>query len=356
MLISESMFKHIFFAISLCCCSVSLAQYKFSGQIANPQNEKSIYLSIIEDYRKLDRISLEQVVKKTGTDSLGYFNFYGNNLLEENRIYRIHLDDCSETSSLPDHFFGNCKSSKSILFIAKNTDTINFPRSFSDEMLCEIISTNNTSQIFLEIDVLKEQMAFEFNDFRSDASKKLNLQKWFGTLQDFGEQLNEPLAELYIYNFLSDKRNETYTYYIKDIIANNYYKELGERLSTKYPNTVFTAQYKKEIEIDEQIANNNTGSSPLWKWLLPLLLFISVVFNIYLLAMPKINAKKIRQLAYAKLTEQEQNIVKQILQNKTNKEIASTMFISVSTVKTHINNIYKKLEVTTRTEIKQQYH
>lgn len=56
-----------------------------------------------------------------------------------------------------------------------------------------------------------------------------------------------------------------------------------------------------------------------------------------------------------KLTEQEQNIAQEILKNKTNKEIAIDMFISVSTVKTHINNLYKKLNVNSREEIKQRF-
>ena len=40
-----------------------------------------------------------------------------------------------------------------------------------------------------------------------------------------------------------------------------------------------------------------------------------------------------------------------MLENKTNKEIASALFVSVSTIKTHINNLYKKLEVTSREEV-----
>ena len=62
---------------------------KFEGQIADQQSGKTIYLSIIEDYRKFGRISMEQILKKTTTDSLGYFKFTGDNLFDENRVYRI---------------------------------------------------------------------------------------------------------------------------------------------------------------------------------------------------------------------------------------------------------------------------
>lgn len=53
----------------------------------------------------------------------------------------------------------------------------------------------------------------------------------------------------------------------------------------------------------------------------------------------------------AQLTERELAIAKMIQAGKSNKEIADELFISLSTVKTHINNIYKKLEISSRKEI-----
>ena len=355
MIIIPPMLRKFFLIIILLSSSIGLSQYNFKGQIAEQKSGKTIYLSIIEDYRKFGRISMNQILKKTTTDSLGYFSFNGNNLINENRIYRIHVDDCPESSSSSEHFFGSCEYSKSILFIANNTDTITFPTSFNNEALCEITSTNSKSSTFLDIDVLKEQMAFDFNDFRSDANRKLNSKKWFSTLQDFGEKLDEPLAELYIFNFLSDKRNETYSYYLKDIGNTDYYIKLGERLNAKYPKAPFTNLYLNEIAIDQQIADSNEPTSQLWTWLQPLLLTLSIALNINFLIRNKQNVKNADNEALEKLTEQEQNIVQQILENKTNKEIASSMFISVSTVKTHINNIYRKLQVASRDEIKRRY-
>ncbi|WP_424002367.1 helix-turn-helix domain-containing protein [Maribacter sp. IgM3_T14_3] len=349
------MLRTVFFIFIILSCFKGLSQYSFEGQIADEQSGKTIYLSIIEDYRKFGRISMEQILKKTTTDSIGYFSFRGNNLNDDNRIYRIHLDDCSDASSNSEHFFGSCEFSKSILFIANNNDTITFPTSFANEALCEITSTNSKSSTFLDIDVLKEEMAFDFNDFRSDANRKLNSKKWFSTLQDFGEDLDEPLAELYIFNFLSDKRNDTYSYYLKDISKTNYYNELGERLIAKYPDAAFTDLYLNEIAIDQHLTNGNTTNSNFWKWLLLALLLLSISLNVYFVFKQRSTSRNLQNDSLAKLTEQEHNIVQQILENKTNKEIAAAMFISVSTVKTHINNVYKKLAVSTRDEIKQRF-
>jgi len=51
------------------------------------------------------------------------------------------------------------------------------------------------------------------------------------------------------------------------------------------------------------------------------------------------------------LTSKEKEILELIKQGKTNKEIANELFISVSTVKTHINNIFKKEKVSKREEL-----
>jgi len=339
------------FFILLTFSTSCFSQYQFKGQVDKKIEGQTVYLSIIEDYRKLSRISLDQVIKKTTIDSLGQFNFEGNNLPQNNRIYRIHIDECSDVSQNSDHFFGSCENSTSILFIANVRDTISFPTGFEDQALCEITSTNSKSSAFLEIEILKEEMAFDFNDFRSEANKKLNSKKWFSTLQDFGRNLEEPLAELYIFDFLSDKRNETFAYYLKDLTDNDYYENLAVKLQEKYPGEKFTNLYQAEITSDELLASQtNPSKAKAWQWILGALLSLSVLANIWFWS-----KRNKRNRNTQRLTDQEQKIISLIKENKTNKEIATDLFISVSTVKTHINNLYKKLGVTDRDQIKQNY-
>jgi DNA-binding CsgD family transcriptional regulator len=51
------------------------------------------------------------------------------------------------------------------------------------------------------------------------------------------------------------------------------------------------------------------------------------------------------------LSGREQEIALLMLQGKTNKEISDTLFISMSTTKTHISRIFKKATVSTRSEL-----
>lgn len=327
------------------------AQYSFSGHIDNKKWHDNVYLSIIEDYRKISGIYSEQIISKAKTDSSGYFSFSGNQLDNTHRIYRIHVDNCNDEDLDKNHFNGHCDDSKEIIFIAKNNDTISFPFSFDKEMFCDIKSNNLKTTVFTKVDSLKEEMKFAFKEFRSEANRKLNNKKWFKTLQDYGMRLDEPLAELYIYNFLSDRRNDFHAFYLEDLKTNRYYDDLLNRLVERYPNSTYTKQFKSELMSDKFILTEDSNNSNFnWYYIIWSLLFLSVALNIYFFTS---NHKRKKELiALDNLTKQEQNILNLLREDKSNKEIAEALFVSISTIKTHVNNIFKKLKVQSREEIK----
>jgi DNA-binding CsgD family transcriptional regulator len=51
------------------------------------------------------------------------------------------------------------------------------------------------------------------------------------------------------------------------------------------------------------------------------------------------------------ITQREQDIVKLLLEGKSNREIADSLFIAIPTVKNHIRSLYQKLRVKTRYEL-----
>jgi DNA-binding CsgD family transcriptional regulator len=332
---------------------VTKAQYSFSGHVDNTVWHDNVYLSIIEDYRKIFGIYSEQIISKTTTDSTGFFEFSGDALENTHRIYRIHVDNCTDENENENHFNGHCEDSKEIIFIAKNRDTIQFPFSFEKQMFCDIQSNNVKTTVFNKIDSIKTEMKFAFNDYRSEANRKLNNKKWFKTLQDFGVSLNEPLAELYIYAFLSERSSDFHDFYLEDLKSNVYYDHLLNRLISHYPNSSYTKQFKLELNSDKFIVSNNDNDSAFnWNYLLWALLLISIISNVILWPSYKKMQQKKSSYNLESLTNQEQNILNLILENKSNKEIADTLFVSISTVKTHINNIFKKLNVQSREELK----
>lgn len=340
------------FIIFIICTVGCYGQYSFSGQIPPDTPNKTVYLSLIENYRKSSRVYSDQILMKTQADDNGAFIFVGDNLSEQNNMYRIHTDDCNDSTTGGSHFFRDCSSSKSVLFLAKKGDTVLFPLLQNDQSFCDIASSNSASGLLLEIDALKEEMILDFIENNSNTSIGLNLKKWFQRLQNYGEEVNEPLAELYIYDFLSDRKNETYSYFLQDLKRNDYYSELKNRLMATYPNSNLTSQYIQEHNADTSIGTTMltaaNKSKTIYFWYGGGL-FLVCLTGYYGL---KLQKRKASKKALQQLTPQELTILSAIKNGSTNKEIATELFISVSTVKTHINNIYKKLEVDSREDVK----
>ncbi len=56
------------------------------------------------------------------------------------------------------------------------------------------------------------------------------------------------------------------------------------------------------------------------------------------------------QPQYDELTNREREVLQLIAQGKSNQEIATELFITLKTVKTHVSNILAKLDVEDRTQ------
>jgi len=333
--------------------NVTVAQHHFQGHIDNERWQNEIYLSVIEDYRTLDGINDEQIITKVTSDSSGFFKFDQNQLDTTQKIYKLHVDNCASFNQSGNHFDGHCTDYNDILFIAKRTDSITFPLSFDAQMFCDIVSNNPKTSAFIQIDSLKEEMKFAYSEFRSKANRELNNKKWFKSLQDYGKNMNEPLAELYIYAFLSDRGNQLHSYYLEDLKTNTYYDELLKRLQSSYPNSSYTKQYQAELTSDKFIVfSSEEKSSFNWSYIWIGLLTVSLLLNLWFLISAKKKKSKQHSNAKEQLTKQEQNVLDLLLSDNTNKDIAEALFVSVSTVKTHVNNVYKKLKVNSRDELK----
>jgi DNA-binding CsgD family transcriptional regulator len=110
------------------------------------------------------------------------------------------------------------------------------------------------------------------------------------------------------------------------------------------------------------------GNKFLWLWqkhpFIPLLLLFFAFFAVrfwlkleiekqkqYIRSEYALSAKKSEQTSISnQLSQREIEVLELIVEGLSNKEIAEDLFISLSTVKTHINNIYKILEVKNRRE------
>lgn len=64
-----------------------------------------------------------------------------------------------------------------------------------------------------------------------------------------------------------------------------------------------------------------------------------------------ISLENLNKKMLANFTPKEYDIILQIMEGYANKQLADANFVSLNTVKTHLKNIYEKLEVNSRTQV-----
>jgi hypothetical protein len=85
-----------------------------------------------------------------------------------------------------------------------------------------------------------------------------------------------------------------------------------------------------------------------WKLYLAVVILLIVALSVYGYHFYK---RRTILKIWRELSQREMDIVGLILSGKSNKEVAMALSIELSTVKTHVNNIYAKLEVSSRRDL-----
>ncbi|WP_455169045.1 response regulator transcription factor [Aegicerativicinus sediminis] len=140
---------------------------------------------------------------------------------------------------------------------------------------------------------------------------------------------------------------------LKEDLNNNpeFYQRLQDNLNGYYNNSGYATQFKElitdlsKVEIQQDLEFYKRIAYILGAF--SFILGIGVIFLFVKLKKQKYEGEPNENI---NLTNQEERISELIIQDKSNKEIAAELFISLSTVKTHIRNIYAKLEVANRQE------
>lgn len=132
----------------------------------------------------------------------------------------------------------------------------------------------------------------------------------------------------------------------RDIAENtSYYTTLLEKLKES---DIPPSEY---LFLEEKLAYLNqealSGSLQLSRWV-NIGLVMLVAFLGYMIFQQR---KKRDKAILPELSKQETMVRNLILQGKSNKEIANELFISLSTVKSHITSIYGKLNISNRREL-----
>ncbi|MEM7036580.1 MAG: hypothetical protein AAF570_06330, partial [Bacteroidota bacterium] len=96
-------------------------QYRISGRIAQPDPRFSVYLSMLEEWTDFGLLDEEMILKRAEVDSLGRFEFTGNELAEEVGFYKLHFAIEEKT---PVFMSGRVAEKNYFIFLFSNSDSL----------------------------------------------------------------------------------------------------------------------------------------------------------------------------------------------------------------------------------------
>lgn len=347
----------LFFGLcAFCLPFTAQAKYTIQGTVNFVDDwQPTIYLAAIDKLDKLTdyyRTSADLVVSVAPIQADGSFILTGDNLPSESRFYRLYLlkEDSREYEtclfvSVNDHnFIHLILHNDSQLKITADQEAYSPFGNYLINGDGENLAMRQLADIVYP--------SFDFYKFQFQTERKLSEEKLQQNLKYFSDTCHSPIVSLAaVVNTDFDLYFETDRYF---------YEDFGERLKKELPHSSYTKNYFRKLNY---YGFEETNALPSWVFLslgffaISLLIMSGLTFYFYKKSKtisstspPKTTTEDIANL-YDKLTLKEREILGLIQEGKANKEIANQLFIGVSTVKSHINKIYSKLEVKSRKEV-----
>ncbi len=331
---------------------IGQTKYTIKGKV-NLQGDwqPQIYLAAIDKLNDYYRASPDLVISIAPIQTDGSFILEGDNLPKEARFYRLYLmkeqnreyDACLYFGLNDHNFIHIVLHNESQLEVNAAADAFSPFGNYQ-------VAGDATNQLMRQLSNMVYP-SIEFYDFRFPTEQKLSAEKLQQDLKYFADTCSIPIVSLAAVNYTDFEE-----YFDID---SDFYEDFGERLKQALPNSIYTKNYFRKLNY---YAFEEQAMTPNWMyWLIGglsigFLFMTGLAYYFYqqLARQNKIPVKSTSEeiaLLYDKLTLKEREILALIQTGKANKEIASELFIGVSTVKTHINKIYAKLEVRSRKEV-----
>lgn len=307
------------------------AQFRFNGSLGPEWAGQTISLSLIENPLGSDRVYADQILLQTVVDSLGQFAFSGDFLPPTLRLYRIHASPCFDHGHQGEQ---KCRELEERIFVAHNQNQLKFQSYPEGGFLCQGIPPS--SDLGLHAQDLR--MALPFGDLAglTETSRSLQFKQWLAEVEDFYSNCKDPLLTLYALGDVLVERSEYRAQLLTAGIP--FLSDLQEKLERDYSDT----PYVESLSI--VLATAPSESFPWYHlgWALLLL----PVFLWY-----RRGRKRTPSTLFSELSTKEQALLADIATGMSNKELAESHHISLSTVKTHLNNIYRKTGLENRKEL-----
>lgn len=335
--------RKLLFVLSMIYCNSAIADYSISGKVnLSEEWQPQIFLAAIDKLDDYYNAYPDLIVDAAHINPDGTFLLEGTTLPPEKKFYRLYI--MKEQNSE----FDAC------LYVGG--DDHNFIHVILDQNAKLKISSDPTlkgpfGNYSVEGDYDNDMMrslarlvypSFYFYQIKFPSELRFSQEKLNRDLISFSDTCSSTMASLAaVVNTDMDKYHES---------NSAFYQAFASRLENDLGDNSYTKDYERKLRY---YSNEEFVESP-WKNIA--LLFLAAICGFLLFQnmnlRKKINLKQTNQEVTSSLVDQLTNkeieILNLITTGKSNKEIAGDLFIELSTVKTHINKIYSKLNISNR--------
>jgi DNA-binding CsgD family transcriptional regulator len=286
-----------------------------------------VYLSLIPDFDNMHTMTNDMIIDQTNIDSTGRFYFDIQYFPENDNLFRLHL---TKKGDPPASLIIGGKDENHIFLIANNRSQITITDTSELELFKYVLFKGYYPNILIrEID--EDVNSFDtIKNNVSETKKELIRNVTFQNLRFLADTCSNPLVSLYAL-YKSNFEND---YEANSQLYRNFLSKWKKDKSSYF------VAFRKRITSDRK-----SGISAL-----VIISIVSIIVGfIICLIVIRLFKKNIKSLH--DLSIQERKILSLIKAGKSNKEISEDLSIGLSTVKSHVNSIYTKLDIKSRKEV-----
>lgn len=305
--------------------NIGHSQYYIEGQVDANSKFRIAHLDILNTWDYFSSISDETIIKSVEINEDGSYYFDGYELSDKEGFYRIRYSKNKETLSI------NSLERNYINFIFSNQDTIKI---FNTSLL----SNNPQNRKLLKYIEVDDAYNFQQSSLKNKLNTSMHKTKHSEYCKNEIQQNNFGLTNLFLL-FSSEMTMNDNPDLFKKVHAELLDPSFRQQYYNSMSQLIFAHDYKS-------LENKN-------KWLRNILIastIVNFIFLIFFLVKRMSSTLSASKFIKPQLTKKEIEILQLIKAKNSNKEMASQLFVSEATIKTHINNIYRKLNVKSRQE------
>jgi DNA-binding CsgD family transcriptional regulator len=285
------------------------------------------YLSMIPDLDNLYTISNELIIDKAIIDGTGRFEFNSQYLPKEDVLIRFHV---SKKGDLPASLIIGGKDENHFFFIANRNSNITIIDTSNSDFVKDIVLEgylpNHTLQNIDRIANYLDTANFDGPLIKSELIRSAIFEK----LRSIADTCSNPLVSLYALYKSKFARNYS--------INQQFYKNF--LIKWRHQKDPYFLEFRKKLPSSW----TNRINFSIFLGLLSLIIGFLICLAYFIFFKKKQNLLQ-------DLSVQERKIFALLLEGKSNKEISDILLIGLSTVKSHVNNIYSKLEINSRKDL-----